>query len=409
MSLNLSMLTREVIEHCDTIAACTEEPGRITRTFLRPPMHRVHELLTTWMQEADLIVRRDALGNLIGRRPGLTPAAKIFVIGSPVDSVPNAGRYDGVLGVLLGIAAMKSLAGQRFHVAIDVIAFSEEEGVRFSTPYLGSAAVCGSFDPDWLKKKDADGVTMDQALRAFGLDPAEIPKAAYGREQLEGYLEVHIEQGPVLATLRSPIGIVDAIAGQSRHWLTFTGKAGHAGTQPMIGRSDALVAAAHFVTQVEEYAHEVRDLRATVGSLTVHPNAVNVIPGMVRLSLDVRHADDATRLKAVERILDQAFDIVKDPQMSVNEETILDQSAVPADPALINRLEAIVQEKNLPVHHLASFAGHDAVMMAKICPMAMLFIKSPGGISHHPDENVDREDVQAALGVLVGILGSRAV
>jgi allantoate deiminase len=399
-------LTAEILARCDALARFSEDPGRLTRTFLRPPVRHVHECVTGWMRAAGLHVRTDALGNLIGRRPAARPDAPAFVVGSHLDTVPDAGKYDGVLGVLLAVAAAGAVADRPCRTALDVIAFSEEEGVRFGTPYLGSLAVCGRFDPALLDRTDAAGVTLAQALRDFGLDPAAVPAAAYPPGQVVGYLEAHIEQGPVLEALDLSLGVVEAIVGQSRFWLTMTGQAGHAGTQPMEHRRDALAAAAAFITTVERVARTTPGLRATVGSLTFAPGAVNVVPGEVRLSLDVRHADDAVRQRAVADLLDHARAVVAERRLGLSVEPIADQPAVRCDPALTDRLAAAVAATGHPPHRMVSGAGHDAVVMAGLCPAAMLFLRSPGGVSHHPDERVRPEDVRAALDVMVRFLES---
>jgi allantoate deiminase len=325
----------------------------------------------------------------------------VFAVGSHIDTVPDAGKYDGVLGVLLGVAAAQALAVRQFKRALDVIAFSEEEGVRFRTPYLGSLAVCGRFTPELLARTDAEGVNIADAIRAFGLDPAEIPNAAYPPGQVAGYFEAHIEQGPVLESLDRPLGLVTAIVGQSRYWLRFIGKAGHAGAQPMGKRQDALAATAEFVSAVEKEAGVTDDLRATVGCLTVSPGAANVVPGEVRLSLDVRHEDDAMRGAAARAILRAATNAADWRRVEVESEQVVDEPAVRMDAELTRRLSAAAGPG---VERLVSGAGHDAVVMASICPTAMLFIRSPGGISHHPDENVRREDVRAAVEVMVRFL-----
>src|SRR5438445_2969402 len=288
--MDLTALTAEVLERCETLARFSDVPGHLTRTFLRPPVRDVHECLTGWMREAGLSVRVDAIGNLIGHRAGRRGDAPVFVVGSHIDSVPDAGKYDGVLGVLLGVAAARALAAREFARALDVIAFSEEEGVRFRTPYLGSRAVCGRFDADLLALTDADGVTLAQAVRDFGLDPAKIAQATYRPGQVAGYVEAHIEQGPVLESIDHPVGVVKAIVGQSRSLVRFTGRAGHAGTLPMAHRRDALTAAAEFILAVEHSARATDGLRATVGHLAVNPGAINVVPGETQLTLDVRHA-----------------------------------------------------------------------------------------------------------------------
>jgi allantoate deiminase len=398
--MDLDRLTDDILARCDVLDKCSEEPGRLTRTFLRPPFHAAHAKLRGWMEAAGLTVRVDAIGNMIGRLPGRTADARIFVVGSHLDTVLDAGKYDGILGVLLGVAAAQALPGRRFARSLDVIAFPEEEGVRFRTPYLGSLAVCGRFKRELLDRVDADGVTMADAIRAFGLDPDGIPAARYPASQVAGYLEAHIEQGPVLDALDQPLGVVTAIVGQSRYWLRFIGTAGHAGAQPMDLRRDALVAAAEFVTDVEKLAAATDGLRATVGALTVSPGAVNVVPGHVRLSLDVRHADDSARDAATDILLGRAAIFAQRRGLRFEFEEIMNEPAVPMEPALVERLSATTG----PVPRLVSGAGHDATVMASVCPVAMLFVRSPGGISHHPVESVRRADVRAALDVMVRFL-----
>jgi allantoate deiminase len=401
--MDLDALTDEVLTRADALGRISDEPGRLTRTFLSPAARAAQDSLSAWMVDAGLRVRVDAVGNLIGSADASTDA-NVFVVASHVDTVPDAGKYDGILGVLIGIAAAKALAGRRFAKRLDVVAFSEEEGVRFRLPYLGSFAVCGRLTPELLARTDASGMTVADAIRAFGLEPADIPAAAYRPGQVVGYLEAHIEQGPVLEAKNLSLGVVPAIMGQTRAWVRFTGHAGHAGTQPMDLRRDALAAAAEFVTVVERTGRTTPGLRATVGSLTVSPGATNVVPGEVRLSVDVRHAEDAVRTRAVADLFAVADRIGKERGIAVAVEPAMDQPAVPCDPGLTGRLAATMAELGYPPEPVVSGAGHDAVVMAGLCPVAMLFVRSPGGISHHPDENVRREDVRAALEVMVRFL-----
>jgi allantoate deiminase len=401
---SIASLAAEVLARCDTVAGYSEETDCIKRTFLCEPMHGLHDRMSGWMAAAGMRVRRDPIGNLIGRYPAGEEDAPVFLIGSHLDSVPNAGRYDGVLGVLLGVAAMQALGGRRLPFAVDVIGFSEEEGVRYRMPYLGSMAVCGRFDAALLTRTDAAGITIAEALRRFGLDPDQVPRAAYQGERVLGYLEAHIEQGPVLEALGQPVGVVEAIAGQSRLWVCFRGKAGHAGTLPMERRQDALAAAAQLVLEVEQQARSVEGLRGTVGALAVEPGAVNVVPGLVRLSLDVRHAVDAVREKAVASLRQRAEAIAGERGVRFEVESAEHHAAVPADPKLSEHLAAAVASVGQPVRHLVSGAGHDAAVMASLAPMAMLFVRSPGGVSHHPDEAVLPGDVAVALEILVRFL-----
>jgi len=341
-------------------------------------------------------VRADAAGNLRGLYAGREPGAARLLIGSHVDTVPDAGAFDGVLGVVLGIGLLEALGGRRLKFAVEVVAFSEEEGVRFGVPFLGSRALVGTLDGDLLGQKDAAGVTVDEAIRSFGLDPGRAGEAVLS-DDVRGYFEFHIEQGPVLDSLALPLGVVDAIAGQSRLTFVFRGRANHAGTTPMHLRHDALAGAAEWILAVEHLAGGVPGLVATVGRIAAKPGAGNVVPGEVETSLDVRHADDATRGRAVDALLDSARRIAARRGLRVEWTTQLDQPAVPCNPALTATLGRAVAAAGFQVHRLTSGAGHDAMILAQKVPVAMLFLRSPGGISHHPDETVRPEDVAAAI------------
>jgi allantoate deiminase len=397
-------LAKEVLARCDVLAGYSEEAGRITCTFLCAPMRDVHRCLSEWMDAAGMVVRLDPIGNLIGHYAGATQGAATFLIGSHLDTVPDAGRYDGILGVMLGVAAVQALDGKRLPFAVDVIGFSEEEGIRFRTPYLGSRAVCAGFDLSLLRRTDAADVTLADALCSFGLDPARLGDAAYEAERVLGYLEAHIEQGPILDSRNLPLGVVEAIVGQSRLWLHFDGKAGHAGTLPMDLRRDALAAASEFVVAVEHYALATEGLRATVGTLVVAPGAVNVVPGSARLSLDVRHVRDAARERAADALLGQAAAIAARRRVAFEVDHSEHHPAVPSDRRLTDLLMEAARTTGHAPWRMISGAGHDAAVMAGLAPMTMLFIRSPGGVSHHPDEAVVPEDVSAALEVVVAFL-----
>ncbi|HWF11204.1 MAG TPA: allantoate amidohydrolase [Bryobacteraceae bacterium] len=384
----MSALADKVIEYCRDLALLTEEPGRITRTFLSPPMHDVHRMLGAWMLQLGMDVSVDAAGNLRGVRAGTTE--RRFVIGSHLDTVPNAGAFDGILGVVLGVALIEALGDAPLEPAIEVIGFSEEEGVRFGIPFIGSRAVAGTLDESVLTPGVLD------AICAFGLDPSNLAAARLSSDAF-ACLEFHIEQGPVLESLGLPLGIVDAIAGQSRLAIEFRGKAGHAGTTPMALRKDALAATSEWICEVEKTAADEPGLVATAGSIVVEPNASNVIPELARVSLDVRHATDAARHAAVAKLLDAAARIAARRGIAMAQAQHLDQPAVVMDCGLRARLAAAVREAGYPVQHLTSGAGHDAMIVARVLPAAMLFLRSPGGISHHPDESVLPEDVDAAL------------
>jgi allantoate deiminase len=401
---DLGTLAREVLARCEIIAGFSEEPGRITRTFLCQAMRPLHRCVGGWMQEAGLTVRLDEAGNIIGRYTADKENAPIFLIGSHFDSVPNAGKYDGVLGVLLGIAAVQALRGRRLPCAVDVIGFCEEEGIRFRTPYLGSLAVCGCLTPAILERTDSAGLSVAAALRSFGLDSDRIAETAYSPAQVLGYLEAHIEQGPILESLDLAVGIVEAIAGQSRLWVTFEGQAGHAGTLPMDQRRDALTAAAEWLLEVEQWARAITGLRATVGTLAVKPGAVNVVPGSASLSLDLRHACDDVRGQSLATLLEQAQAIADRRHLRFQVDHAEHHAAGPADACLTDKLASAVVSSGQRPHRLISGAGHDAAVMGRLTPMAMLFVRSPGGISHHPDEAVRPDDVCIALEVMVRFL-----
>jgi allantoate deiminase len=390
------MAGAQIIERCRWLAQMSESPDSVLRTFLSPPVHEVHRVLREWMEAAGMRVRVDAAGNLRGMYPASSDEAPRLLIGSHIDTVPNAGAFDGVLGVVLAIALVESMSGRRLPFAIEVIAFSEEEGVRFGVPFIGSRALAGTLDSALLARRDASGISVEQAIRDFGLDPSELPDAAL-RGGVLGYLEFHIEQGPVLDSLDLPLGVVTAIAGQSRLEVTFRGHANHAGTTPMHLRRDALAAAARWIALVERYARSVDGLVATVGTLTVHPGAGNVVPGEVRASFDVRHADDEVRRSSVQTLLDAAERIGTRRGIMVEYRQRLDQAAVACDPCLTAVLSRAVVEAGYPLYHVTSGAGHDAMIVAAAAPVSMLFLRSPGGISHHPDESVRVEDVDAAL------------
>ncbi|MBO1436859.1 allantoate amidohydrolase [Meiothermus sp. CFH 77666] len=406
--MNPRQLAHEAIERCRQLACYTEEAGRLTRTFLSPPMREVHQALAGWMLELGMTVRIDAVGNLIGHYPGQTPDAPLFLMGSHVDTVRDAGPYDGPLGVMLALALVKGLEGQRLPFALEVIAFSEEEGVRYGVPFLGSKAVAGRFEAGFLKLQDAEGQTVEAAIRAFGLEPTQIPQAAYNPAQVKGYLEFHIEQGPVLEAQGYPLGIVEAIVGQSRLEVAFRGQAGHAGTTPMPLRRDALAGAAEWMTLVEREARAEPGLVATVGMIAALPGAANVIPGEVQMSLDVRHAYDEVRSLAVANLITRAQQVAQRRGLELFYQTRYEQPAVPCDPPLNERLAQALEAEGYPVHHLVSGAGHDAMIMASLCPSTMLFLRSPGGLSHHPEESVWPEDVEAAVRVGLAFLRKMA-
>ena len=376
----------ECIARCRALAQHTEEPGFTTRTFLSGPMRAVHADLRRWMEGAGLSVTVDAAGNLRGASAVDAPT---LYIGSHLDTVPQAGAFDGILGVVIGVKLAELFQPRRFR--LEVIGFSEEEGVRFGFPFIGSLAFIGECEPVLTP-------SIDSAICAFGLDPAALPFAIAQPASL-GYLEFHIEQGPVLESLDLSIGVVDAIAGQTRLDVGFQGRAGHAGTTPMGMREDALAGAAEWIGAVETKATAVPDLLATVGRIEAHPGAPNVIAGSVKLSLDVRHTRDTVRRECAEDLLSAAHEIARRRKLQVTSAMRLDQPAVAMDSVLSAMVARAMERSGHPAYQISSGAGHDAMIVARRMPTAMLFLRSPGGLSHHPQESVRTEDVAAALSV----------
>lgn len=390
------------MERCDVLGVCSEEQERLTRPFASDAMRRAHEHVTAWMREAGMAVRRDNVGNLLGRYESLVGDGPTLLLGSHLDSVRDAGKYDGPLGVMVALAAVQRLhdSGARHPYAIEVVGFADEEGLRYGMTYLGSRALAGTLDRAELDRTDDQGVPMAVAIRAFGGDPDQLTEDRWNGGQLLGYCEVHIEQGPVLEAHNVPVAVVGVIAGQSRLRLTFKGEAAHAGTTPMNHRKDALAAAAEFVIAVETEARITPGLVATVGQLGVSRGAANVVPGEAVLSLDIRHDDDGVRLGHTQRLLRNAQDIATRRGMSVESQSIAEEHSLTCSPRLTSLLARAIEELGHPAMQLASGAGHDAVVMSGLTDVAMLFVRCKGGISHHPAESVTEADVAVAIDVL---------
>jgi allantoate deiminase len=359
-------------------------------------MRDCHQEIARWIEPLGAQVRIDAAGNFRGVYPAAQPNAPRLLIGSHLDTVPNAGAYDGILGVVLAIALLEGLRARRLPFGIEVVGFSEEEGVRFGTPFIGSRALVGRLDQELLETQDAQGISVKKAIETFGLDPAEIPQAELQKDTL-GYLEFHIEQGPVLENLNLPLAGVEAIAGQSRLEFTFVGRANHAGTTPMHLRCDAIAGAAEWISAVERAAQGVSGLVATVGKIEAKPGAANVIAAEARLTLDVRHSSDDIRTRAVGELIRHAEGIAARRGLSVRETSLLSQRAVVMDSFLIGEIEQALQKTGCKPHTMVSGAGHDAMILAEKVPAAMIFLRTPGGISHDPAESVAAEDVERAI------------
>ncbi|MEI2414759.1 allantoate amidohydrolase [Orrella sp. JC864] len=395
---------RQLLDRSDELARHTDVPGELTCTYLGPAHLAVARQLAHWMGQAGFdSVRIDALGNVAGRYRGRAAAgrqAPCLVTGSHYDTVRNGGKYDGRLGILAGIALVQALseAGLRLRHDLEVVAFAEEEGVRFGSTFLGSSAYAGCFDTALLDRRDAQGTTLAQAIVQAGRDPQAIAQAAAPPGGIAHYFEIHIEQGPVLLDLDAPVGVVGAIAGSVRRRLRLAGQAGHAGTTPMRLRRDAACAAAEIALYVESRCGAQQGLVGTVGQLEVPGGSVNVIPGLCTLSLDVRAADDKLRDAALADIEAHVAQVCARRGVQCRAEELLRAPAAACDPAGQAAWAGAIAAQGLPVHTLVSGAGHDAMMMARVAPISMLFVRcGAGGISHHPQETVSQADVAAAL------------
>lgn len=401
-----SDLGRTVYQRLDALARFTADAGALTRLYLTPQHKAAALQVESWMREAGMTTYMDAVGTVVGRYEGAAPGASALLLGSHIDTVRNAGKYDGNLGVVAAIEAVAELdrAGERLPFAIEVLAFGDEEGVRFPVTLTGSRAIAGILDPAALDVEDQDGISVREALQDFGLNPFDIPKVPRRRDQVLGYVELHIEQGPVLEAENLPIGVVTAIAGASRFTLTVSGVAGHAGTVPMNLRRDALAAAAEMVLAVERRANETEDLVATVGRIEARPGAVNVIASGAVFTLDIRSPEDAVRKAAIEALWAEFREIARRRGVEVAKERFYDEAAVACDPGLVSALAAAVEHQGVAPRLLPSGAGHDGLAVSALCPIGMLFLRCRGGISHNPAESITPADAGVAVGVLADFL-----
>jgi allantoate deiminase len=393
-----------IIARCRELARITDIPGETTRLFLSPATRDAHTLIEWWIRQAGLTSRTDDAGNIRATRRSPHNDAPTFVLFSHIDTVTNAGAFDGPLGVLLALAAIEQLGATPLPFHIELIAFSEEEGVRFGFPFLSSLAATGQLTPQHLARTDADGISVADAITAFGLDPARIPITCSLAPNTFAAVEVHIEQGPVLEKSDSSLAVVETIVGQSRIELTFEGEANHAGTTPMSLRRDALAAAAQWIVEVERYAANYTQLVATVGRITTHPGAVNIIPGTVKTSLDIRHPKDESRHAAIAHLLTKAEAAGALRGVRVHAVVQSEQRAVPMDRDLTLKLHQAAERAGFDAQPIFSGAGHDAMILAAAVPTTMLFLRSPGGLSHQPGEDVRVEDVEAALATVLNLL-----
>ena len=403
MSATTTPLSGETIEaRIKALARHTDVEGEMTRLTLSPAHRSAADEVLQLFRTSGMSAETDHLGSVVGRYGSDRNNAKTLVIGSHIDTVPNGGIYDGNLGVFVGLAVVEELVriGKRLPFDIEVVAFSDEEGVRFPTTLSSSRAWAGTFEPDTLDDKDRNGITRRDALLDFGCEPDRWAELQRAPEKLIGYLEVHIEQGPVLEAHLEAVGVVSGIAGVSRGKISITGKAGHAGTTPMGMRKDALAAAAEIILAIEKLARTTDDLVATVGVLDIAGSAVNVIPGHVAMSYDIRSGEDRTRVRGIAMALGLAKEIAAARECAIDIDMSYAAPAAVSDPHLLGALTQSIRKQGGQGITMPSGAGHDAMSFRTMCPQAMLFVRSKNGLSHHPDEYTSAEDIGRAAQAL---------
>ncbi len=394
---------QRIMQRCDVLATISETPGELTRVYLSEQHFQANRQVAQWMTQAGMHVWQDEVGNICGRYEALEANAPAVMLGSHLDSVRNAGRYDGPLGVVTAIEAVDHLnqQGIRLHQAIEVVGFADEEGTRFGITLLGSKGLTGEWPADWLEKTDAQGISVREALINQGLVPEHISRAARDPASISAYLELHIEQGPCLEAADLPLAAVTAINGAHRLHCQFQGLAGHAGTVPMQQRQDALAAAAHWMVAIEQLTTEAGEgLVATVGQINCLPSAVNVIPGEVHLSLDIRGPDDLPLTRLLNQLLVRAEFIAESRGLCFTAQEFYQIPATPCDSRLRQACTQAIQQVQGSAPQLSSGAGHDAIAIASRWPVGMIFVRCEKGISHHPAESVTVEDVAAGLNAL---------
>lgn len=401
---DLKLSAESIMTRADRLAEFSADEGQLTRAYLTPEHRAAHQQLAIWMKDAGLESWGDSVGNQWGRKVSPNPTQPTLVLGSHSDTVTNAGKYDGNLGVLLAIEALSLLRDVTLPFHVDVVAFADEEGTRFNTTLIGSSAVAGRYDRNWLSVADSDGVTIGQAMEQFGLSPEQAGMDARQPSDVQAYLEVHIEQGPVLEARNLPVGVVTGIAGAKRFQCQVKGMAGHAGTVPIHLRKDAMCGVAEMVLCIESYA-EQRGIVATVGICDTVKGAINVIPGEVHFTIDIRSAKQALLEDSAQELMQKLTGIAKQRHLALTSQTIYQATAVECDETLTQRWSNVVEK--LTGHTpclLPSGAGHDAMAMANLAPIAMLFVRCDKGISHHPLENVIVDDVKVALDCLIEMI-----
>ena len=399
-------LGAEIMSRIDDLAAVSESPDGLSRQYLTPEHRRANDLVGRWMGDAGMTVRQDAVGNIVGRYEGASQGLPAVIIGSHLDTVVMAGKFDGMLGVVTGIACVEELNRQarRLPFAVEVVGFADEEGARFQSTYLGSRAMAGRFEPELLARRGTDGVSLAEAMTAFGLDPARIGDAARRAEDVLAYLELHIEQGPVLESQDLPVGVVTAISGATRLVVELTGEAGHAGTVPMSLRRDTLAAAAECVLAVERVCSETPNLVGTVGWIDANPGATNVIPGAVCFAVDLRAAEDSRRTLALGEIMALFESAATRRGIAIDIDKVHEAASVPCDARLSGIIAGAIERNGWRAHRLPSGAGHDAAAMADLAPVGMIFVRCEGGVSHNPAESITAADAEAGARVLLQVL-----
>jgi len=393
-----------IMSRIEELAAISESPHCLTRRFASLEHRRANDLVASWMAAAGMTVREDAIGNIIGRYEALDDdRAPAIVLGSHLDTVINAGRFDGMLGVLSGLACVETLneCAKRLPYAIEVIGFADEEGVRFQSTFLGSRAVTGQFDTSVLERTDEDGITFSDALRSFGSDAQHLPTAIRKPSELLAYLELHIEQGPVLENADQPVGVVSSISGATRLMVTLSGLAGHAGTVPMGMRRDALATAAHCITLIESNCSGWDGLVGTVGWIDAQPGAGNVIAGDVRFTVDIRASTNELRAERVDAVVNDMTALCQQRNVAIEIDYVHEANSVKCDQDVMECMQQSMTLHNVEPLTIPSGAGHDAAAMADLTKIGMLFVRCKGGISHHPDEHVTQSDAIAGANVLM--------
>ncbi len=394
----------KIMQQAEQLAKYSAMENGLTRAYLTPEHQQAHQQIAQWMEQADLQTWQDSVGNQWGRKVSSNPVLPTLIIGSHSDTVANAGKYDGMLGILLGIEALYALKGEELPFHVDLVAFADEEGTRFNTTLIGSSAVAGCFQPAWLDVTDSQGITMAQALLDYGLQPALAGSDKRSAEEILAYLEVHIEQGPLLESQDLPVGVVTGIAGAKRYQFKLRGMAGHAGTVPLPLRQDAMCGAAEMISRIEHFSRE-HGIVATVGKCEVSPGAVNVIPGEVHFTLDIRSQEQSVLDSCCEALLTQLAEIAQQRQLQLHSEKIYQAKAVPCSTVLQQQWTQVVeQHTEQKACLLPSGAGHDAMVMANLTDIGMLFVRCEKGISHNPKESVLESDVAIALNCLIDMI-----